>query len=215
MNTAKTSPAIKPLLLATALCAGLFATASWADRYENHQGDQYRHASYDNGNYRYINDGHHRGKQRTAKAKVTRVDPIYQTVSRDIPERSCWTETHYEHRDSGYQSYTPAILGTVIGGAIGNAVGHSNTNKKVGTVVGGVLGATVGRDLGNRNRDHNYTSRPVNQEVCEVNYRTEYEDRIVGYDVTYRYRGETYHTRTHQHPGKHIEVAVNVRPLRY
>lgn len=211
MNNAKTSPAIKPFLLASALCAGLFATSSWAG---NHQGNQYRHASYD-GHYSYINDGHHRGKQRTAKAKVTRVDPIYQTVSRDIPERSCWTETHYEHRDSGYQSYTPAILGTVIGGAIGNAVGHSNTNKKVGTVVGGVLGATVGRDLGNRNRDRSYSSRPVNQEVCEVNYRTEYEERIVGYDVTYRYRGESYHTRTHQHPGKHIDVAVNVRPLRY
>lgn len=156
--------------------------------------------------------GQYGSYERTAYAKVTQVEPIYQTISRDVPERSCHLETRYI-QESRHQSYTPAILGTIIGGAIGNEVGHSNTNKKVGTVVGGVLGATLARDWSNSRQSGEERSRPVREEVCEVNYRTEYEEQIVGYNVTYRYDGERYQTRTEHHPGKRIQVAVSVKPL--
>ena len=42
------------------------------------------------------------------------------------------------------------------------------------------------------------------------NYQSEPE--VVGYDVTYRYAGQTYRTTTPYHPGKTIRVAVSVRP---
>ena len=154
----------------------------------------------------------HQNNRHTDFAKVTDVDPIYKTIKHQIPERSCWTETRYEPVND-YRSYTPTILGTLIGGAIGNEVGHSKTNKKVGTVVGGVLGATIARDWSHKSDSHSQRTRAVNEEVCETNYHTEYEEKIVGYNVRYRYQGQTYHTRMSHHPGKRLKVAVHVSPV--
>ncbi len=145
-------------------------------------------------------------------ARVTQVDPIYQTIKHEVPERSCWLETRYEPVDD-HKSYTPVVLGTLIGGALGNELGHNKSNKKVGAVVGGALGATLARDWSHASRDSRSASRPVSEEVCETRYRSEYEERVVGYNVTYRYQGQVYHTRTDQHPGKRIPVAVQVTPI--
>ena len=155
---------------------------------------------------------HHKQNRHTDFAKVTDVDPIYKTIKHQVPERSCWTETRYEPVDD-YQSYTPTVIGTLIGGAIGNEVGHSKTNKKVGAVVGGVLGATLARDWSHSRSGSSNRTRAVNEEICETNYRSEFEERIVGYNVRYRYQGQTYHTRMDHHPGKRLKVAVHVSPI--
>lgn len=161
---------------------------------------------------------HH--NRHTDFAKVTEVEPIYKTITHRVPERSCWTETRYVPRHSGghhYKSHTPTILGTLIGGAIGNELGHSSTNKKVGAVVGGVLGASVARDWQHSKHhqdNHRHEEVAVEEEVCEVKERVEYEERLVGYHVTYRYQGKTYHTRMDDHPGKRLKVAVKVTPVR-
>ncbi|MBR9911744.1 MAG: glycine zipper 2TM domain-containing protein [Gammaproteobacteria bacterium] len=160
--------------------------------------------------------GHYRGNadyNQVAYAPVTSVKPIYKTITHRIPERSCWTETRYVPSHRGYQSHTPTLLGTIIGGAIGNEVGHNKTNKKVGTVVGAAVGASLARDWRHHNSASSGYSRPVSEEVCEINERLEYEERIVGYNVTYRYQGQRYQTRMDHHPGKKIKVAVNVTPL--
>jgi uncharacterized protein YcfJ len=49
---------------------------------------------------------------------------------------------------------------------------------------------------------------------CEVTQQTSYEEELVGYDVTYRYQGRIFTTRTQEHPGKRIPVLVDVRPER-
>lgn len=157
----------------------------------------------------------HRYEQhkQTDFAKVTHVEPIYKTISHRVPERSCWLETRYEPVYRGKKSYTPTILGTLIGGAIGNEVGHNKSNKRVGAVVGGVLGASLANDWSKANRRDSGHTRAVEEEVCEVNERIEHEEKLVGYDVTYRYHGQQYTTRMDHHPGNRIKVAVSVRPV--
>lgn len=155
----------------------------------------------------------YKNQQQIGFARVTDVEPIYQTVTHRTPERSCWNETRYHTEQKGYRSNTPTILGTLIGGAIGNEVGHSKTNKKVGTVVGAVLGASLANDWRSSQRYGGGHSYPVTEEVCEINERIEHEQQVVGYNVSYNYQGQNYHTRMDHHPGKKLKVAVHVTPL--
>ena len=154
------------------------------------------------------------GNGHTDLARVTDVEPIYRTIAHRTPERSCWTETvAYSQPVGGRRSHTGTLLGTLIGGAIGNRVGHNKTNKKVGAVAGALLGASIGRDIGNKSRSNYSTTQYRDQERCEVTEQVSYEEKITGYRVTYKYHGNTYHTRMDEHPGKKIKVAVNVRPV--
>lgn len=141
-------------------------------------------------------------------AKVTHVQPLYERGSRRIPETHCHIETY---RESGSaSSHTGTILGGIIGAAIGNELGHKKRNKQVGAVAGGLLGASIGRDVSRRNQrgEPRYQER----EVCETHYRTENVRQLTGYQVSYKYRGRHYQTRTEQHPGDRIPVNLVVRP---
>jgi uncharacterized protein YcfJ len=53
-------------------------------------------------------------------------------------------------------------------------------------------------------------SRPV--ERCETRYRSHREERIDGYNVLYRYKGQKYSTRMPYDPGYRIKVRVDIRP---
>ena len=53
-------------------------------------------------------------------------------------------------------------------------------------------------------------SRPV--ERCATRYRNHQEQRIDGFDVVYRYKGQKYATRMPYDPGKKIKVRVDIRP---
>ncbi len=149
-----------------------------------------------------------------AFADVVNVEPRYQRVEHRVPEKQCWVETvRHEEPVGGYRdSHTGQILGAAIGGGLGNAVGHNKSNKRVGTVVGAILGASIANDMANNRR---HSSRAVYEDVerCDVSYHSEYEERINGYDVEYRYNGQIYHTYMDRHPGKKIKVAVDVRPV--
>lgn len=147
-------------------------------------------------------------------ARVVDVDPIYETIRHRVPVRDCWMETRYEPVDRGRGSYTPGLLGAVIGGALGNELGHNKSNKRVGAVVGAALGASIARDIDQHRRGHRSERvHPVREEVCETSERVEYEEQLVGYNVTYRYQDRTYHTQMSEHPGKRLRVAVNVTPV--
>lgn len=148
----------------------------------------------------------HRGNSvsHTQYARVTHVQAIYERVAFSAPVEQCWQETVSHERSSS----SAPIFGAIIGGALGNELGHHKSNKRVGTVVGAVLGATVAADISrNRSGSHYETV-----DRCEVQQRQEWRDEIVGYDVSYRYQGEIYHTRLPYNPGREIEIEVNVTP---
>lgn len=153
----------------------------------------------------------HHNNSRFDYAKVSSVEPIYKTVTHRVPEQQCWTEIVRYDAD-GYRSNTGTILGGIIGAAVGNNLGHSTRNKQVGAVAGAILGASIGSDISHRNQRNEIVTEYKDVERCETRYVTEHEERLVGYDVTYQYHGQTYLTRTNNHPGKRIKVAVSVRP---
>ena len=155
----------------------------------SYAGHSRHHSNYDTG---YFYD----------YAKVRSVTPIIETVERRVP-RGC---RHTNHHTEYHRSATPAILGGIIGAAIGNELGHHKSSQRVGAVAGGILGASIGADINRRQQPYHR---------CETQYTIEYEEQVVGYDVSYRYRGQTYYTQTQEHPGKKVQLKLRFEPVLY
>ncbi len=145
-------------------------------------------------------------------AEVIESTPIYRTVEVSVPREECWTEEVVSQRRAHSQSSTPAILGTIIGGALGNAVGHDKSNKRLGTVVGAVLGHSIGRDIvAATSRGRVTQVETVRQ--CETVYDHHDEERLLGYQVRYRYHDKDYSVRMDDDPGEFVRVRVDVQPV--
>jgi uncharacterized protein YcfJ len=155
-----------------------------------------------------VQAGHGRGFQDSAK--VIEAEPIYRTVEISVPERRCWDE-EVRHQHANRHGYTGTVLGGIIGGVMANKISSGRgRGKDVATVAGALLGSAIGHDISHKN-SRGYTTTSLERR-CEVTHRTQYEEELVGYDVTYRYKGRLFTTRTREHPGKRIPVSVNVRP---
>ncbi|MCP5358660.1 MAG: glycine zipper 2TM domain-containing protein [Pseudomonadales bacterium] len=145
-------------------------------------------------------------------AQVVESRPVYRTVEVSVPRQECWDEEVAHTSRARPDSNTPAIIGTIIGGALGNAVGHNKSNKRVGTVVGAVLGHSIGRDIvASNSRERVVRYETVRQ--CETVYEYHDEERLIGYDVVYRYNDQDYSVRMDQDPGDEVRVKVNVQPV--
>ncbi len=141
-------------------------------------------------------------------ARVRSVTPIVKTIERRIPHKSCRNE---RVRYSRASSNTPIILGGIIGAAIGNQVGHHKSNKRVGVIAGSILGAAIGNDIRN-NSSYQYSDYGTERR-CHKKYDIQLEEQVVGYNVKYRYHGETYFTQTQEHPGKKIRLKIRFEPV--
>ena len=134
--------------------------------------------------------------------RVVAARPIYRQVAIDVPRESCRVQTVARESRRG-----DSFGGTVVGGLVGAAIGHELGNGRgSATAVGGLIGASIGNDAGSHR-----TLRYRDEEVCRTHYHTEYEQRIIGYDVSYSYQGRIYQTRTDRHPGDRIAVAFERR----
>jgi len=160
----------------------------------------YRHTYDDDAYVRYDSDNY-RDYGRVLDAR-----PIYRRVAVDVPRESCGVQTVvHEERNRGGDSFAGTVMGGLIGGVIGHELGNG---RGTATAVGGLIGASIGNDASQGSREISYRDR----EVCSTHYVTEYQQRIVGYDVSYSYQGRIYQTRTDHHPGDRIAVAVAVSP---
>ena len=154
-------------------------------------------------------------------AKVTDVEPVYETVVKSVPVEQCWNERVRARHSDYYRrqhSATPTLIGALIGGALGNELGHSKRNKQVGVVVGSILGGSIGHDVAHeRQRRHadygDVEYRTV--ERCNVEQERFEEQMLVGYEVSYRYRGNLYTTIMDEAPGEKLRVSVNVKPVAF
>lgn len=170
-------------IIVSIICIGLFSTSAFAGHKSKHYKKKHHHSQYESF-YDY--------------AKVKSVTPIVETIEHRTP-----TQCHYESKRR-HRSATPAILGSIIGAAIGNELGHKKSNKRVGAVAGGILGGAIGADIGRKHR--------AGGEYCD-HYQVDYEEVVVGYDVSYRYRGQTYYTTTNEHPGRRIQIRLKFEPV--
>lgn len=152
-------------------------------------------------------------------AEVVSVDPIIEYTREPIDRTVCWDEpvTYREEARRGRRSNGGALLGALIGGAIGNHFG-SGRGRDAATLAGATIGYSIGKEEQRQSdyRNGRYVERVVHTEEQRCRVETEFheDERVVGYDVAYRYNGRVYHTRTDAHPGDTIEVRVDVRPRR-
>ena len=145
-------------------------------------------------------------------AQVLSARPIVRYVTVTTPVKECWDDVEYytvNNRPPGEGIRT--ITGAIIGGVIGHQIGSGRGNDAA-TVAGALLGGTIGSRSAYKNGNYGPVqySRPVKR--CETQYRDHQEKRVDGYDVVYRYYGQTYATRMPKDPGKKIRIRVDVRP---
>jgi uncharacterized protein YcfJ len=152
-----------------------------------------------NGNgYAY---GHDRGDRDVAR--VVQVQPLVERVRYSVPVEECWDEQRV--RRAGGGSASGAIVGGVVGAMVGSTVGHGD-DRQVATVGGALLGAAIGSQVGDGRRDYRAPRREVRQR-CEVHEETRWDERVVGYRVTYVYNGRRDVTRLSYDPGRYFRLA--------
>jgi uncharacterized protein YcfJ len=147
-------------------------------------------------------------------ARVISARPIVRYLTVRTPVQECWEDTQYyttRHAAPGVAGGT--LVGAIIGGVVGHQFGSGSGNDAA-TVAGSLIGAAIGHDAARRRAGGAYTTvehaTPVRR--CETRYRSHREERVDGYDVVYRYKGQTYATRMPYDPGKKLRIRVDIRP---
>ena len=196
----------------------------------NYNGDQ----RYSNGDPRYA-DSAYRANSRNDMAQVIGVQPMYGQNGA-YQRQECWNERTNAY-DNGYYRDTNGnlyrgdsnadgtLLGAIIGGVLGNQVGQGD-GKTAATVGGAVIGGVIGNnvDRNNNNYNNNYNNNNAYNDnydqyrgsagvVTRCRTVSDYNNQSInGYNVTYRYAGQTYHTVTSYRPGRTMRVRVSVMP---
>lgn len=145
-------------------------------------------------------------------AQVVSARPNYHEVRVSEPRQECHNErVVYRDNNRGDPNIAGAILGGIIGGVAGHQIGGGH-GRDVATGLGAVLGAGIGANAG---RGYGGNTEHVNYEQrCETYNDYHYENRLDGYDVTYRYNGRLYNTSLPYDPGRSIPIRVDVQPVR-
>jgi len=143
---------------------------------------------------------------RYVQAKVVDAKPVFEIVQ--VPERyQVCEERVVRRRVAEHRSPAPAIFGAILGGVIGNqlARGHGHHNdRSAATIAGAAIGSVVGSEI----QYAKYPARYYTERapVCRTQTDWRSEQRIVAWDVTWKYRGHIHHSRMAERPGKHIRV---------
>lgn len=137
----------------------------------------------------------------SAQARVVSAVPIREAVAA-APRQECWTE--YSEGSGGNRA-AGAVIGGIAGGLIGHQIGSGRGNTAA-TIAGALGGAAVGNEVARRNDD------PRAIERCRTVSDT--TDRVVGYDVVYRFQGREFTARLPYDPGPDLPVQVTVAPSR-
>lgn len=140
------------------------------------------------------------GAWATEYGTVLSSTPVTAQVA--VPQSQCNDEPALvQQPPSGVGS----LLGAVVGGVVGNQFG-SGAGRAAATGLGAVAGSVVGNNIESANNP------PAATTVRRCRTVSRYENRLVGYDVTYEYNGQRYTTRMAQDPGSRIALNVNVAP---
>lgn len=141
------------------------------------------------------------------RARVLQAVPVTQQVG--IPQEVCGEDQVYNgQRTTG----TGAVIGAIVGGVAGNALGQGghrgrhgyySSNRGATTAIGAIAGGLIGNQI-----EGTTGGSPSYQTVRRCTTETVYENRAIGYDVTYEYAGRRYTTRMDYDPGPWMSVDV-------
>ncbi|HET7865399.1 MAG TPA: glycine zipper 2TM domain-containing protein [Burkholderiaceae bacterium] len=136
----------------------------------------------------------------TEYGTVVSATPVTAQVA--VPLQQCSEQqVQVQPRTSG----GGALLGALVGGVVGHNIGDG-----LGRAAATGLGAVAGSVIGDRAEAANTPAATVPVRNCQT--LTSYENRVIGYDVTYDYNGQRYSTRVAQDPGPRIALNVSVTP---
>lgn len=142
----------------------------------------------------------YRSLSRPAQAEVLAVKEARQTVT--TPQEKCeqvlvqrQVPVQDERRVAG------TVLGGVAGGLLGSQIG-GGSGKQVATVVGAVAGAYGGNQV-QKNMQQSDVTKTTETRCKTTQVRS---DKLLGYDVTYRYQGKQDTVRMAQRPGQQIAM---------
>lgn len=134
------------------------------------------------------------------EAPVLSARPVYQQVQVARPRQEC----QQVQADTSGNHVAGTLLGGALGGLVGNQFGRGTGNAAM-TALGAVGGALAGNAVAAQGDGQVQTQcRTVNDYVMER--------QADGYDVSYRYNGNVYHTHSATDPGSTIRVRVGVAP---
>ena len=159
-------------------------------------------------------NGQRTDRGRYVYGRVIKVQPIIRYVTIKVQVEECWDErrtVRTNHPDTG----GPAFVGAIIGGVIGHQFG-SGHGRDATTVLGALIGGSLAQKAAIRSaeREGRYEARESYiVQRCTTSYDYREEERIDGYDVTYRYKGDTYLTRMPNDPGKRLRLRVSITPV--
>lgn len=132
-------------------------------------------------------------------ARVLSSTPIIQQVA--VPRQVCNNQpvAVQQPRTTGGAG---SVIGAIAGGLLGNTIG-GGSGRAAATVLGVVGGAVVGDNVQNNG---GYNTSYQNVQQCST--QTYYENRTVGYNVTYEYGGREYTAQMAQDPGTSIRLQL-------
>jgi len=127
------------------------------------------------------------------EGRVISSTPVIQQVA--VPRQVCNNQPMVVQQPN---SGAGAAIGAIAGGLLGNQIGHGN-GRAAATVVGAIGGAGVGNSI-----EASGNSAVQNMQQCST--QTFYENRTVGYNVTYEYGGREHTVQLPQDPGPTIRL---------
>lgn len=120
--------------------------------------------------------------------------PVIQQVA--VPRQVCSQAPAVVQRPS---TGGGAVIGAVVGGLLGNTIG-GGAGRAAATGVGVIAGAAVGDSVESRTQSA--------QVVQQCTTQTYYENRTVGYNVTYEFGGKQYQVQMPYDPGPTIRLQI-------
>jgi uncharacterized protein YcfJ len=130
--------------------------------------------------------------------------PVVQQVQ--VPRQVCQpgmaaVDPYYPQQTSG----AGGLIGAIAGAALGSTIGHGN-GRGAAMAIGAIGGALAGNQIESNGRvQHAQAQGAVTQCTTQVGY----ENRTVGYNVTYEYAGRQHTVQMPYDPGPTIRLQVS------
>jgi uncharacterized protein YcfJ len=139
-------------------------------------------------------------KEEPAYAQVLGVDEIKETVQ--TPREACeYVPVTRQKPVQDQNRVVGTVTGALVGGLLGNQIGKG-TGRKIATVAGAAAGGYAGNKVQqSMQASDTYTTSERNCYTV-----TDTEQKVVGYDVSYRLGDENGKVRMDHKPGDRIPV---------
>lgn len=125
----------------------------------------------------------------TEYVKVTSSNPMYSTITEDVPMEQCREVKQAVSNGGGGNS---DVIGAVVGGAAGGVLGHQiggGRGKTVATIGGAVLGVLAGQNIGSKYNTPQDNSYQLVRK-CETVYTTKSRQVMDGYVNSGKFKGK-------------------------